>query len=311
MIRRTLYFGSPAYLSTKDKQLVIERDPAPGEERESVMMVPIEDIGVVILDNPSITLTQPLLRELLEENTAVISCDESHMPAGLFLPLQGSTVQPERFKYQLRASQPLRKRLWQQTMVFKISNQASLLEQQGHPVENMRYWASCVKSGDPDNLEGRAAAYYWSKFFPVELNFRRDRFGAPPNNLLNYGYAILRAITAQSLVGSGMLPTLGIHHRNKYNAYPLADDIMEPYRPFVDEVVFAIVKNGEDFNELSKSIKAQILKIGTCDVWMSGKRRPLYVALQRTAASLAFCFLGERRRILYPDLGVPLLDPGA
>ncbi len=165
----------------------------------------------------------------------------------------------------------------------------------------MLKWSSDVKSGDAGNLEGRAAVYYWANIFPPEFNFKRDRDGEPPNNLLNYGYAVLRAMTARALVASGMLPTLGIHHRNKYNAYPLADDIMEPYRPFLDAIVLEIVRNGEDFTELSKSIKQQLLSLATVDVVMAGKRRPLHVALQRTTASLAFCFLGERRRILYPE----------
>ncbi len=301
MIRRTLYFGNPAYLSTKDNQLVIERQPAPEEEKESITMVPIEDIGAILLDDPQITITQPLLRDLLLANVSVISCDEHHMPTGMFLPLAASGVQPERFKYQLRAPKPLKKQLWAQTIDFKIRNQASLLALSGKPSPNMEKWSSDVKSGDAGNLEGRAAVYYWGNLFPEALNFRRDRYGEPPNNLLNYGYAVLRAMTARALVASGMLPTLGIHHRNKYNAYPLADDIMEPYRPFLDAIVLEIVRNGEDFTELSKSIKQQLLSLATVDVVMAGKRRPLHVAMQRTAASLAFCFLGERRRILYPE----------
>lgn len=285
----------------KDNQLVIDRPQADPEEVPERTALAIEDIGVVMLDHPMITITQPLLRDLLANNTAIVSCDESHMPAGLFLPLASSGVQPERFKFQLRSSKPLRKQLWAQTITAKIQNQATMLKLQELPVENMLRWATETRSGDPDNFEARSAAYYWANFFPAELNFRRDRYGAPPNNLLNYGYAVLRAMTAQALVASGMLPTLGIHHRNKYNAYPLADDIMEPYRPFVDAIVLEIVKNGEDFEELSHSIKKQLLSLATLDVLLDGKRRPLYVAMQRTTASLAFCFLGERRSILYPE----------
>ncbi len=301
MIRRTLYFGNAAYLSTKDNQLIVERRLAEEDERDETTSVPIEDIGVILLDHWQITLTQPLLYALMARNVAVVSCDERHMPAGLFLPLAGSGVQPERFKYQLRATKPMRKNLWAQTIEYKIRNQASLLAISGKPSPNMLKWSEDVKSGDAGNLEGRAAVYYWGNLFPTELNFRRDRYGEPPNNLLNYGYAVLRAMTAQALVASGMLPTLGIHHRNKYNAYPLADDIMEPYRPFLDAIVLEIVRNGEDFTELSQSIKKQLLSLATVDVVMAGKRRPLHVAMQRTTASLAFCFLGERRRILYPE----------
>jgi len=322
MIKRTLYFGNPAYLSTRDNQLVIERRLGEEEEAEGTSFVPIEDIGTIMLDHHTITITQPLLRDLLTANVAVVSCNESHMPVGMFLPLASSGVQPERFKYQLRAPKPLKKQLWAQTINQKILNQAALLSRVGansdslegigeaefagtQDVRNMRKWAADVRSGDPDNFEARAAAYYWQRLFPPGLEFTRDRMNPPPNNLLNYGYAILRAMTAQALVASGMLPTLGIHHRNKYNAFPLADDIMEPYRPFVDAIVLTIVRNGEDFEELSKSIKAQLLSLATVDVVMAGKRRPLHVAMQRTAASLAFCFLGERRKILYPEFPAP------
>ncbi|MDP4199263.1 MAG: type II CRISPR-associated endonuclease Cas1 [Bacteroidota bacterium] len=301
MIRRTLYFGNAAYLSTKDNQLVVERRLTEEDEHDETTCVPIEDIGCILLDHWQITITQPLLRDLMAANVAVVSCDDRHMPCGMFLPLAGSGVQPERFKYQLRSPKPLRKQLWAQTIDFKVRNQASLLAISGTPSENMLKWASEVRSGDTANIEGRAAVFYWANLFPAELNFRRDRDGDPPNNLLNYGYAVLRSMTAQALVASGMLPTLGIHHRNKYNAYPLADDIMEPYRPFLDAIVLEIVRNGEDFTELSKSIKQQLLSLATLDVVMAGKRRPLHVAMQRTAASLAFCFLGERRKILYPE----------
>jgi CRISPR-associated protein Cas1 len=332
MIKRTLYFGNPAYLSLKDNQLVAERrigsteDEAAEEGKPVVMRVPIEDIGTILLDHPMITITQPVLREMISHNVAVVSCDEPHMPNGMFLPLAGSGVQPERFRYQLRATKPLRKQLWAQTMQSKILNQAALLEltrdvPPGNTrpqsfaeiteirFENMRKWAGDLRSGDPTNLEGRAAAFYWGNLFrsltkhPLAQEFRRDRMGLPPNNLLNYGYAVLRAMTAQALVASGLLPTQGIHHSNKYNAYPLADDIMEPYRPYVDAIVFEIVKNGEDYEVLTKSIKQQLLSLAAVDVIMNGKRRPLHIAMQRTTSSLAFCFLGERRRILYPELG--------
>jgi len=168
----------------------------------------------------------------------------------------------------------------------------------------MIHWAKKVRSGDPDNYEGRAAAYYWKNLFPEILEFTRDRYGDPPNQLLNYRYAILRAIVARNLVGSGLLPTLGIHHHNKYNSYCLADDIMEPYRPFVDEIVCTIVENGEDFYEISKSIKQQLLEIPTVDVFIENKRSPLMIGVQRTTASLAKCYAGEQRKILYPEIAV-------
>src|SRR5690606_6046247 len=235
MLKRTLYFGSPAYLKTQNKQLVIEL-PETGEIKTAA----IEDIGVVILDHQQITITQALLARLLDNNTAVIICNDIHHPTGLFLNLDGHTLQSQRFQYQIEASLPLKKQLWQQTVIAKITNQAFLLQQYRIPNKVLLQLASNVKSGDSDNCEAQASAYYWKHVFPLFPKFRRHREGPPPNNLLNYGYAILRAVVARSLVGSGLLPTLGIHHRNQYNAYCLADDIMEPYRPYVDKVVYNI-----------------------------------------------------------------------
>ena len=165
----------------------------------------------------------------------------------------------------------------------------------------MRIWAADVKSGDPDNLEARAAAYYWKNLFEIE-GFTRDREGIPPNNLLNYGYAILRAVVARGLVVSGLLPTLGIHHHNRYNAYCLADDIMEPYRPYVDDLVYGIVKSGRGYEVLTKEIKGRLLSIPTLDVVISGKRSPLMIAVGQTTASLYKCFSGELRRLSYPEM---------
>ena len=215
MIKQTLYFGNPAYLSLKDRQLVI-RLP---DNNQSVTR-PIEDIGVVIIDNKQITLTSGLIEALLANNCALITCDSSHLPVGLMLHLCGNTTQSERFRHQLSASLPLKKQLWQQTISQKIANQAQVLKECfGVEVGNMLSWSKNVKSGDSDNLEARAAAYYWRNMFDDEDVFIRDREGEPPNNLLNYGYAILRAIVARGLVSSGLLPTLGIHHHNRYNAY--------------------------------------------------------------------------------------------
>ncbi len=323
MIKRTLYFGNPAYLSKKDDQLVIkliennggkndlnnssgdEGEPDKNDkyrERTNQNTVPIEDAGIIILDNQQITITQGLLASLLENNTAVVSCDSSHLPSGLFLPLSVNQIQSERFQAQIESSVPLRKQLWQQTIAAKIKNQAWLLSMKKIKVVNMLKWQKDVRSGDPDNFEGRAAAYYWGNLFPKELEFTRDRYGMPPNNLLNYGYAVLRAIVARSLAASGLLPTLGIHHHNKYNAYCLADDIMEPFRPYVDKIVLEIVDNGEDFEELSTSIKKQLLEIPVIEIVIDGERSPLMVGVQRTTASLAKCFAGEARKILYPDM---------
>jgi CRISPR-associated protein Cas1 len=297
MIKRTLYFGNPAYLSTQLDQLVVFLP-----EKEEKKTVPIEDIGVVILDHQQITISQALIAKLLNQNVALITCDQTHHPSGLLLTLDGHTLQSQKFQEQIQASKPLLKQLWQQTIECKIENQTALLEKQSIEVGNMKRWVQEVKSGDTTNREARAAVYYWNKVFIQFPEFTRDRFGLPPNNLLNYGYAILRAIVARSLVGSGLLPTLGIHHRNQYNAYCLADDIMEPYRPFVDQLVVKIIDENGNFLDMGTNIKTQLLQIPTLDVEIDRQKSPLMVAVQRTSASLSKCFAGEIRKILYPVL---------
>ncbi len=308
MIKRTLHFGNPAYLSRRNAQLLIELPDAinlDGKDNNK-RSVPIEDIGVVILDHQQITITQAALASLLQNNTAVITCDDSHHPVGLFLPLDGNETQSERFRYQIEATEPLKKQLWQQTISAKILNQAALLYKRGVDIDNMLHWAKSVRSGDPDNYEGRAAAYYWRYLFGVEVNFFRRREGEPPNNLLNYGYAVLRAMVARGLVSSGLLPTFGIHHRNKYNAYCLADDIMEPYRPYVDELVCEILDDGESFDFITTELKSRLLSIATRNVYWEKETSPLMVGLQRTTASLVKCFDGTGRKIAYPLMPLPL-----
>ncbi len=331
MIKRTLYFGNPAYLSTTNEQLVVEF-PAPINAEEITKpkptTVPIEDIGVLILDNQQITITQALMAKLLANNTALITCDNTHHPTGLLLNLDGHTLQSRIFQAQVDASEPLKKQLWQQTVAAKIQNQAAMLGLQSTtgslsntPDKLLMNYAKDVKSGDSENLEAAAAGYYWKRLFaqivpgfPEEggeiVSFTRERDGLPPNNLLNYGYAILRAVVARSLVGSGLLPTMGIHHRNQYNAYCLADDIMEPYRPYVDKVVCDIVRTTSysgnftvaNYLELNTDMKKLLLGIPAMDVMIDEQRSPLMNAVQRTTASLSKCFEGKIRKLLYPSL---------
>lgn len=295
MIKRTLFFGNPAYLSTKNEQIVISY---PDKEHET-KTVAIEDIGVIVLENQQITITNGLLEKLIHNNVALINCDQYHLPIGLLMPLNGHTEQSERFKNQINASAPLKKNLWQQTISSKIMNQAGVLKEKGIPMRKMELWAKEVTSGDTLNHESRAAVYYWQNLIQIE-NFTRGQKGIPPNNLLNYGYAILRAITARAISSSGMLPTLGIFHRNKYNAYCLADDIMEPYRPYVDLIVCHIMETEDTFEELTIDIKKQLLSIASIDVFIDGKNSPLMVAMSRTTHSLHECFEGKTRKILYP-----------
>jgi CRISPR-associated protein Cas1 len=311
MIKKTLYFGNNAYLHTKDNQLIVDF----ADKAKPPASVPVEDIGVVILDAYQLTISQNLISKLLDNNVALITCDKKRMPQGLMLNLEGHHVQQEKFHNQIQASLPLKKQLWQQTVKSKIRNQAVLLAIVTNvppgELENMDYWAKSVRSGDPDNYEARAAAFYWPRLFRDYVrDFTRGRFDDVPNNLLNYAYAVLRAITARSLVASGLLPTFGIHHHNRYNAYALADDIMEPYRPFVDFVVLGIMEDyWEDYEEngelpLTTELKKRLLIIPTLDVLIDGDRSPLMNAMQRTTASLAACFEGVQRSLLYPEFPV-------
>ncbi len=308
MIKRTLFFSNPAYLSMEHAQLVVRlktnnHENKDASQEEVVRTIPIEDIGMVVLENRQITITSGLISALVDNNTAVVTCDSRCMPTGLLLPLSGNSIQNERFRAQLDASQPLRKQLWQQTISMKIANQGKVLKMNTEvECDCMEAWSKDVRSGDPMNLEARAAAYYWKNIFSTIPEFTRDREGDYPNNMLNYGYAILRAIVARSLVGSGLLPTLGIHHQNRYNAYCLADDIMEPYRPYVDQMVLKLMKEYPGVEELTKEIKAKLLTIPTLDVVINRKRSPLMVAATLTTASLAKCFTGEIRKIDYPEI---------
>ncbi|HFS67982.1 MAG TPA: type II CRISPR-associated endonuclease Cas1 [Flavobacteriia bacterium] len=297
MIKRTLFFTNPAYLKTKNKQLVISY---PDKDKE-VKTIAIEDIGIIVLENQQITLTNGLIANLCKNNTTIITCDDKHIPVCVLQPLTGHSEQTERYQFQLNASIPLKKALWQQTISKKIKNQAILLHLNKIPCHKMYKWAKDVKSGDTENHESRAAVFYWKKLFDIQY-FTREQFGIYPNNFLNYGYAVLRAVTARALVSSGMLPSVGIFHKNKYNAFCLADDIMEPYRPFVDKLVFKIINENPNITELHTTIKMQLLQIPVLDVYIDKKRSPLMIAMSRTTNSLFECFKGIHRKIKYPEL---------
>ena len=311
MIKRTLYFGNPSYLSLRNSQLVLrlpeveKNDTLPEHYKKEVSAsIPVEDIGIIVLDHKQITITQALMEALLENNAALITCDSTHHPTGLMLPLCGNTIQNERFRAQLDASEPLKKQLWQQTVSQKIKNQAAMFSSKKMDDSYLVPLQRKVKSGDPDNCEGTAAAHYWGNLFnqlPAVGGFKRYREGPAPNNYLNYGYALLRATMARSIVGAGLLPTLGIFHHNRYNAYCLADDLMEPYRPYVDKVVYGIIEEKGIREDLPKEIKALLLQIPAMDVLIDGEKSPLMNATQRTAVSLVKCFSGEQRKLLHPE----------
>jgi CRISP-associated protein Cas1 len=301
MLKKSILLENKASLTTKNNQLVIKT-----EIRES--SISIEDIGFIVLDHAEIYLSIPAMNLLIDNNTAVIVCGNNHLPNGMMLNLNSHHIQQEIFKNQIDTSIPLKKQLWQQTIIEKINNQGQLLTKITGTKNSFEFLASKVLSGDTTNMEGVAANLYWKSFFDQsdsklakQKNFKRERFGDYPNNFLNYGYAILRAATARALSGSGLLNTLGIHHKSKYNAFALADDIMEPFRPLIDEKVYEIMQTYEE-QELNTKIKAELLQVLTRTVYFKEEKSPLMVALQKTASSLQQCYSGDRKKIKYPKL---------
>ena len=302
MIKRTICIENACFLKFSNGQMVVSYSHIKGLEDRPDKSVPIEDLGMLILEHQQISLTHYLLDKLVSANVAVVTCNDTHHPTGLLMPLESNTLQSERFRAQIEASEPLKKQLWQQTVKAKISNQAAVLKKWDGKYRLLINLADSVKSGDADNNEAVAAVHYWQNLFPPAWNFYRKRDGVPPNNLLNYGYSIIRAGMARAIVGAGLLPTLGIFHRNRYNAYCLADDLMEPYRPYVDMVVRAIIDKTSAVNNLTQELKVELLNIPTLDVQLAGDKSPLMVAMQRTAVSVAKCYAGEQRKMLLPEM---------
>ena len=294
MIKRTLFFSHAVCLSARHKQLVIF-----SKETQEETLVPIEDIGFVIVENALVSLTIPLINELTDNNCALIFCNEKHLPFSMTMPLDCNEIQSQLFSAQINAKLPVKKKCWKQIVEYKIKNQGLVLKKYDLDFTRLVDFSKCVKSGDPTNMESQAAKFYWDNLFGKKWS--RDRFGDFPNNYLNYGYAILRAATARALVGSGLLPTLGIHHHNKYNAYCLADDLMEPYRPFIDDEVIEYISTNPDEKELGLEFKKRILQVLTRDVKMGNLTRPMMVALSMTSSSLANALSNESEKLKLPD----------
>ena len=293
MIKRTLFFANAVCLTTRNKQLVIKN-----KESQDEKTVPIEDIGFVIIENQQIYISIPAIIELTKNNVSIIFCDEKHMPHSMNLPLECNSIQNQLFSAQIESSLPTKKKCWKQVIEQKIKNQAKVLDKYGINSKQLIAYSSDVKSGDTTNKEALAAKIYWDLL--IGTDWIRNRFGEYPNNFLNYGYAILRAATARALTGSGLLPTLGIHHHNKYNAYALADDMMEPYRPFIDDEVIEYIKENPEERELTKEFKRKILQVLTRDVSIGKVVRPLMIALTMTSASLVRVFTGESGNLVLP-----------
>lgn len=294
MIKQTLMLTSAVSLSLKDNQMVITFK----DNKDSVTRH-IEDIGFVIVDNPNVSITIPLLNELADNNVAVVFCDRRQMPKSMLMTLDGNSTQQETYRFQIEASLPTKKNIWKQLVEGKIKNQALLLNKVGRNGNVLKQYYSNVKSGDTDNREGAAAREYWNRLF--DSQFIRRREGEPPNNLLNYGYTILRAAVARALIGSGLYPAFGVFHKNRYNAFPLADDVMEPYRPFVDEIVYHLYFDGAT-NELDNNSKSALLRLLFADVKIGKVTRPLENALSMTTASLMKMLKGDNDKLVLPSL---------
>lgn len=300
MIKRIVEISSgPARLSVANRQLVIER------KDQSKATVPCEDVGVLLVDHPAVTYTHGVFTALTDAGAAVVLCGGDHLPSTLMLPVTGHTVQTERYRFQLGASAPLKKRLWQAIVSAKLRQQAVVLRAVTGADAGLSAMASRVRSGDPDNLEARAGQRYWPRLFGA--GFHRKRDGPPPNNLLNYGYMALRAATARTLCAAGLLPTLGIHHHNRYNAFCLADDVMEAYRPCVDLKVHALVRDRPASPDIDRDTKRVLLGIFNDVIEVGGRRTPLLLALHATAASLARSFADGDPSLALPN-GLPVIE---
>jgi CRISPR-associated protein Cas1 len=292
MITRSLLISSAVKLSVKNSQLIVSYLDKSEEDKQ----VPIEDIGYIVLEHQQSVVSMPALNALSDNNVAVIFCNRNHLPASMLLNLDSHSTQSEKFRDQIAASLPLKKNIWQQIITAKIKNQSFILNKLGKNGDMLRPLYMNVKSGDSDNKEGTAARLYWRELFGK--NFVRDQDGADLNTLLNYGYAILRAAVARALMGAGLLPTLGVFHRNRYNAFPLADDVMEPFRPFVDEIVYHLAE--DNIYTLTKEAKATLVKVVYCDTQYNKVTRPLDIGLSMTCASLARYFAKEQKQLDLP-----------
>ena len=291
MIKRSVIIESKSSLTVSNNQLNIVSEMRSGS-------VPIEDLGYLVLDHHEIYVSMPALVALSDNNVATIICNKNHLPQGMFLSLNAHHIQQEIFSSQIQASVVLKKNLWRQTIVEKITNQGLLLKRVRNEENHFSFLASKVLSGDSSNMEAVAASFYWKHLW--EADFKRERHGDFPNSFLNYGYAIMRAAVARSLAGAGLLNTLGIHHKSKYNAFALADDIMEPFRPIVDEIVVNLVSEG--ITELTREVKVKFLDMLTRTVYWKDEVSPLMVAIQKTCQSLRQCYDGDRKKIKYPQL---------
>ena len=294
MLKRTLVFSNPVRLSLRNRQLVL----AYKDDSENTTTVPIEDIGVVVVENQQVSVTLPLLNALTENEVQVVFCNATGMPSSMLLGFEGNNLQGETLRNQMSCGEVLKKQLWKQIVESKIRNQSRLLDKVGQEGACLRPYYSNVKSGDADNREGSAARLYFQRLFGAD--FVRDRTLPGVNALLNYGYTILRAAVSRAIVSSGLFPAIGIFHHNRSNAFPLADDLMEPYRPFMDEAVYDLLMQGS--MELTKDTKAKLIMVLYADTEFENVNRPLSVGLSMTTSSLVRCYAKDCLKLSLPSL---------
>jgi len=285
----------PVHLSVRHAQLVIERQ-ARGD-----VTVPLNELGVLVVSHPQVSLTHAVLSRLSAAGGAVVVCDQKHLPVGMMLPLQGHFAQAERFAQQARASRPTCKRLWQQIVRSKIRAQSRLLSDLHDDDRGLSALVSRVRSGDPENVEAQASRRYWPALFQ-DPGFRRRPEGEDQNRLLNYGYAVLRAIIARAICAAGLHPSLGLHHHNRYDLFCLADDLMEPLRPVVDRAVIRCVQESDANTPLDRQAKQALLSALTGRFEVQGEWRSLFDVVGRLASSLAAVFAGERQGLILPEI---------
>ena len=285
---------SPARLRVKLNQLVLERRDQPA------VTVPLAELAVLIVSHPQVSYTQAVLANISAEGGVFVTCDERRLPVGILLPLQSHYLQTQRIADQASVSVPTRKRLWQQIVRAKINAQADLLERLHDNDHGLRALVPLVKSGDPANVEARAARRYWNVVFGSNT-FRRDRNATDQNRALNYGYAVLRAITARAICAAGLHPSLGLHHHNQYNAFCLADDLMEPFRVIVDQPVAQNVEEYGSDAEFGREARQQILETLTDRTEINGESRSLFDTLATTAGSLASAYRDKTQKLILPE----------
>ena len=294
MIKKSIHISKSCSVRLKKCQMEVTF-----KDSGEVRTVPIEDIGIVVVENQCASFSIPVLNALSDNNTAVVFCNERMMPNSILLPFEGNTVQSEIYKLQIGISEPLKKQLWKQIIETKIRNQAAVLNSQDKDGSILKPMYCNVKSGDIDNKEGLAARIYWGMVFN-ETFVRNQDSETGLNAMLNYGYAILRAATARAIVGTGLSLSFGLFHKNRYNAFPLADDLMEPYRPYVDSAIIDLWKKG--ISELDKEAKVSLLSVLTCDTILNDIQRPLEIGLSITTASLVKCLKGDEKNLILPHM---------